>query len=165
MNLADGGILFIVVISALIGLWRGFVREAFSLLTWIAAFIIASLFSPGMENLLQDHIPTPSVRIAVAFGVLFVLTLFVGGLVNRLLVEMIRITGLTGTDRALGTVFGLLRGLLLVAVLVALGQQLFMHDEWWAGSCLIPRFVAVQQWLWAFSGQLLSLLMHASGRN
>lgn len=164
MNLADGVILLIIVASALIGTWRGFVREAFSLATWVAAFIVASLFSPGMDSLLAAHIPTPSVRLAVAFGTLFVLTLFVGGLLNRLLVELIRMTGLTGTDRALGTVFGVLRGVLLVVVLVALGQQLFAQDSWWTGSVMIPSFLSMQQWLWAFSGQALGTLMTWSGR-
>lgn len=164
MNLADGIILLIILVSALIGLWRGFVREAFSLVTWVAAFIVASLFSPGMDSLLQSHIPTPSVRMAVAFGILFVLTLFVGGLLNRLLAELIRMTGLSGTDRALGTVFGVLRGVLLVVVLLALGQQAFGQDSWWTTSALIPGLLGLQQWLWAFSGQALNTLMVLSGR-
>jgi len=165
MNLVDGVILLIILVSALIGLWRGFVREAFSLATWLAAFIIASLFSSGMDSLLEAHIPTPSVRMAVAFGVLFVLTLFVGGLLNRLLVELIRMTGLSGTDRALGTVFGILRGVLLVVVLLALGQQPFGQDSWWTTSALIPGLLRLQQWLWAFSGQALNTLMVLSGRS
>lgn len=164
MNLADGVILLIIVISALIGLWRGFVREAFSLVTWVAAFVVASLFSQGMDSLLASHIPTPSVRMAVAFGTLFILTLFVGALLNHLLSELVRMTGLTGTDRALGVVFGLLRGVLLVVVLVALGQQFFGQDSWWTSSALMPGFLGLQQWLWAFFGQLLAFIMGLSGR-
>ncbi len=60
MNLADGIILFVIVVSALLSVRRGFTREAFSLLTWVAAFIIARLFSPALDLLLQEQISTPS---------------------------------------------------------------------------------------------------------
>ena len=128
MNLADGIILFIIAASALISVRRGFTREAFSLLTWVAAFIVARLFSPALEVLLADSIETPSLRLAVAFGLLFTVTLIVGALINHLLGELIRVTGLSGTDRLLGMVFGALRGALVVVVLVALGHHLFSED-------------------------------------
>jgi membrane protein required for colicin V production len=102
MNLADAIILIAIAISALLSVRRGFTREAFSLLTWVAAFIIARLFSPALDLLLQDQIATPSLRAAVAFGLLFVLTLVVGALINHLLGELIRVTGLSSTDRLLG---------------------------------------------------------------
>ena len=76
MNLADGIILFIIAASALISVRRGFTREAFSLLTWVAAFIVARLFSPALEVLLADSIETPSLRLAVAFGLLTIVALF-----------------------------------------------------------------------------------------
>jgi len=88
MNLADAIILIVIAISALLSVRRGFTREAFSLLTWVAAFIIARLFSPALDLLLQDQIATPSLRAAVAFGLLFVLTLVVGALINHLLGEL-----------------------------------------------------------------------------
>lgn len=164
MNLADGIILCVIALSALIGLWRGFVREAFSLVTWVLAFVVASLFYPGMAQLLAGQIPTPSIRIAVAFVILFIITLFIGGLVVRLLNELIRITGLSGTDRALGAVFGLLRGAILVIVLVALGQPLLQGDGWWQASALVPHFLALQQGLWSISGQLVAWVMGLAGR-
>lgn len=165
MNLADGLILLTVVVSALIGVWRGFVREAFSLATWVAAFLIAGLFSPGMDALLAPHLATPSLRAALAFGSLFVLTLFVGALLNRLLGELVRITGLTGTDRVLGGLFGLLRGVLLVIVLVGLGRNWFQHDPWWLHSALMPTLTTVQQWLWMVSGQTLGTVVTATGHS
>src|SRR5690606_4861417 len=131
LNLADGIILFIIAVSALISLRRGFTREAFSLLTWGAAFVVARLFSPALDALMVDQIETPSLRLAVAFGVLVVLTLVIGALINHLLGELVRVTGLSGTDRLLGMVFGAIRGVLLVVVLVALGRQLFIEDPWW----------------------------------
>lgn len=163
MNLADGIILFIIAVSALISVRRGFTREAFSLLTWIAAFIVARLFSPALMVLLGDSIETPSVRLAVAFGGLFAVTLIVGALINHLLGELIRVTGLSGTDRLLGMVFGALRGALVVVVLVALGHQIFAQDVWWQQSQLVPHFAMLEDWTRRVAGDLIAYLMNVSG--
>jgi len=159
MNLADAIILIVIAISALLSVRRGFTREAFSLLTWVAAFIIARLFSPALD-LLQDQIATPSLRAAVAFGLLFVLTLVVGALINHLLGELIRVTGLSSTDRLLGMVFGALRGVLLMVVLVALGRHLFGADPWWQESTLVPHLVMMEAWTRDMGEKLLALVMN-----
>src|SRR5690606_3406086 len=75
----DWVILAIVFISSMISLMRGFVREALSLVSWIAAFIVARMFHPNMQTLLADTISVPSVRFIAAFLILFVATLVVGG--------------------------------------------------------------------------------------
>ena len=155
MNLADGIILFIIAASALISVRRGFTREAFSLLTWVAAFIVARLFSPALEVLLADSIETP--------GLLFTVTLVVGALINHLLGELIRVTGLSGTDRLLGMVFGALRGALVVVVLVALGHHLFSEDAWWRESLLVPHFAMLEDWTRRLAGDLIAYLMNVSG--
>ncbi|MBA3981623.1 MAG: colicin V production CvpA [Alcanivorax sp.] len=146
MNLADGVILFIIAVSALISVRRGFMREAFSLVTWVAAFIIARLFGPGLEVMLEPSIETPSIRMAVAFGSLFALTLIVGALINHLLGELVRVTGLSGTDRLFGMVFGAVRGMVVVIVLVALAGPVFVEDLWWQQSVLVPQFAMMEDW-------------------
>ncbi|WP_111656792.1 CvpA family protein [Isoalcanivorax indicus] len=146
MNLADGVILFIIAVSALISVRRGFMREAFSLVTWVAAFIIARLFGPGLEVMLEPSIETPSIRMAVAFGSLFAATLVVGALINHLLGELVRVTGLSGTDRLFGMVFGAVRGMVVVIVLVALAGPMFVDDVWWQQSVLVPQFAMMEDW-------------------
>ena len=146
MNLADGVILFIIAVSALISVRRGFMREAFSLVTWVAAFIIARLFGPGLEVMLEPSIETPSIRMAVAFGSLFALTMIVGALINHLLGELVRVTGLSGTDRLFGMVFGAVRGMVVVIVLVALAGPVFVEDLWWQQSVLVPQFAMMEDW-------------------
>lgn len=163
MNLADGIILFVIAVSALLSVRRGFTREAFSLLTWVAAFIIARLFSPALDILLQEQISTPSLRAAVAFGSLFALTLAVGALINHLLGELIRVTGLSSTDRLMGMVFGALRGVLLMVVLVALGRHLFAADPWWHDSTLVPHLVMMEAWTRDVGESLLAFIMNVSG--
>lgn len=159
MNLADVIILLIILASGLLALRRGFTREAFSLLTWVAAFVIARLFSPGLEVMLDELVDTPSARAAMAFGLLFAATLVVGALINHLLGELVRVTGLSNTDRMFGVAFGLLRGMLLVVVLVALARHPFGADPWWQESRLIPVFSAFEDWTVQVVTQLAEFVM------
>lgn len=159
MNIADAAILLIIVVSSLLSLRRGFTREAFSLATWVAAFIIARLFGPALETLLSGSISTPSARMAVAFGLLFAATLVMGALINHLLGELVRVTGLTSTDRLFGMVFGAVRGVLLVVVLVALGKHLFAADGWWRQSQLVPHFAMLENWTRTVAGEVIGFVV------
>ena len=139
-----------------LSLLRGFTVEALSLATWVAAFIIARLFSVPLAVVFSEWIELPSVRQPIAFIVLFVSTLIVGALIKHLVKHLVHATGLTGTDRALGCVFGLLRGCLLVVIALALLSRLTQMplDPWWKQSVLIPHFLMVEDWT-AEMGQLL----------
>lgn len=144
MNWADYAILGIIAISALVSVLRGFVREALSLAGWIAAFWVALSFSGSMAALLASTIGAPAVRQAVAFFVLLLGTLMVSAMANLLAARMVVTTGLTGTDRTLGIVFGMARGTVIVAVLVMLaGLTALPDDPWWKESILIRHFEAL----------------------
>jgi membrane protein required for colicin V production len=143
----DWAIIAVVAISALISLKRGFVKEALSLLTWIVAGAVAWMFGGGLAPYLENYIQTPSARVIASCAILFVATLLVGAMVNFLISELIRVTGLSGTDRFLGMVFGAARGGLLVVVaagLMSLGPV--QQDPWWQQSQLLPRFLLVADW-------------------
>lgn len=148
MNWADIAILGVVAVSALISVRRGFVREALSLATWVAAFTIARFLSNSLSMLLADLITTHSTRAAVSFVLLFVATLVVGAMVGHLIKELIRATGLSGTDRLLGVVFGTIRGLLVILVAVSALHwfDLFTLDVWWQESVFIPQFMMLEDW-------------------
>ena len=111
----DWAIIAIIAISSLISLKRGFVKEALSLVTWIIAGVVAWMFGGALSQHLTDFIEMPSARVIAGCAILFVATLLVGALVNFLIGELVRVTGLSGTDRFLGMVFGGARGALLVA--------------------------------------------------
>ena len=141
MSWADFAILAVIIVSALISLLRGFVREAISLLGWILAFWFALSFTEVLASFLTTYISLPSLRLAVAFLALFSITLILTGLVNFLAGQLVDKTGLTGTDRALGMIFGVVRGALLVAVLVLLaGLTALPEESWWHESILIGHF-------------------------
>lgn len=151
MNWADYLIVILIALSMLIGLWRGLMREMISLVTWIAAFAIAFLFAEDGAAHLASYIELPSLRIATAFSGLFLATLLIGGLVGLIASYLVDYTGLTGTDRLLGAVFGLARGAAIIVVLVlAAGVTPLPSDPWWQQSLLLSRFQEGALWLRGF---------------
>ncbi|MFT7684787.1 MAG: membrane protein required for colicin V production [Candidatus Azotimanducaceae bacterium] len=144
----DWGIIAVISVSTLISIQRGFVKEALSLVTLVAAMIISRLFGSQFSTLLIDVIEVASLRNVVAYIGLFFLTLVVGGLINKLVVQVVRMAGLSGTDRFFGMLFGCARGVLVTVVVVAILARLGMaEDQWWQDSRLIPHFVALGDWL------------------
>jgi membrane protein required for colicin V production len=144
----DFAILGIILLSALISLARGFVREAFSLAVWVLAFWVSWSFFRDLEVPLQAWIGSPTARLGIAFAALMIATLTIGGLVNYLIIQLVERTGMSGTDRLIGMVFGAARGILLVAVLVLLaGLTPLPNESWWLKSTLVGYFQELSFWL------------------
>jgi len=144
----DLGIVGIIVVSALISLIRGFVKEAMSLVIWVIAFAVAMNFQEPLAEHLVSFIGLASIRQLVAWGGLFVGTLLLGSMANFLLGKLVSSTGLSGTDRTLGLVFGIFRGLLIVLALVIILPQAVPVDQdpWWIESSLIPILQGFETW-------------------
>ena len=144
----DLGIVGIIAVSALISLIRGFVKEAMSLVIWVLAFVVAMNFKEPLAENLVSFIGLASIRQLVAWGGLFIGTLLLGSMVNFLLGKLVSSTGLSGTDRTLGLVFGVFRGLLIVLALVIILPQAVPVDQdpWWIESSLIPVFQGFETW-------------------
>lgn len=144
----DFAIIAIIAISTVIGLIRGFVREVLSLISWLLAIWVSLNFSPLFADFLTAWIATPGIRIVLAFSALFVCSVAIGGLISHIIVKFVRQSGLSGTDRSLGLVFGGVRGTVLIAVLVLIiymgdvAEQPALH-----GSFLIPYFKPIAVWL------------------
>lgn len=162
MSIVDYAIIGVVLVSTLISLVRGFVKEVLSLLTWIAAFVIAMGFSRQAAAFVPQAVDIPSARVALAFLVLFVLVLIVGGIINWIVSTLVNKTGLSGTDRSVGMVFGLARGVFIVSVLVLLAELTAMPKEsWWQSSVFIPQFMIVADWIHALLPPNLAAYFHA----
>jgi len=147
MQYADYIVLAIIAISILVGAIRGFVKEAFSLSVWAAAFLIAFQYSGALAIHLEDHIALPSARTSLAFAGLFLSVLLVGGLLTFLVGKLVEKTGLSGTDRLLGGVFGGIRGLALVlAIMLVAGLTPIPQDPWWKQSRAIQSLMPLAEW-------------------
>ncbi len=155
----DYAILAVIGISALISLVRGFVKEAVSLIVWISAFFVASSFYVNLSTFLTN-ISDQLLRNAASIAILFITTLILGALVNYIIGQLVSRTGLSGTDRVLGIVFGALRGVLVSAAV------LFFMDAftpaasatWWQSSQLIPEFTLIVEWFFEYLKQSSSFL-------
>jgi membrane protein required for colicin V production len=92
-------------------------------------------------------VSAPSLRLLIAFIAIFIVSLILGALINHLLNQLIQKTGLTGTDRALGMIFGGVRGVAIVILLVlAAGATPMPQDDWWQQSILIEHFQKMAIW-------------------
>lgn len=135
MNWADIIILLIVLVSVGISVMRGFVREVLSLVAWVAAFWVAAAFAHPASGWLAPYIELETVRLVVAFVGVMILTLLAAGLVNLAIAKLLASAGLSGTDRLLGAVFGLARGVAVVMVAVLLaGLTSVPTADWWGES-------------------------------
>ncbi len=144
----DIAILGIILLSTLISLVRGFVKEAVSLATWLVAGFLAVSYYPVLAAYLSAWIESPTLSQAAAFAILFICTLIVGGIVNYLISQLVSKTGLSGTDKMLGMIFGAARGILIVAMLVLFAGLTPMPQEaWWQQSQLVGYFMDVALWV------------------
>jgi len=110
-----------------------------------------------------DYIATPSIRIFTAFFSLFIVTLILGALVNHLISQIVEKTGLTGTDRALGILFGLLRGVAIVTLLVLIaGATPMTEDSWWQNALLLEHFEKMAIWVKTFLPTDIAEYIHFS---
>jgi len=147
MNWFDYTILGVIGLSALISLMRGFTKEAVSLATWFAAFFVASNFYPEVTQFLTG-IEDSKLRNSAAIAILFVATLLAGGLINYIINRLIAVTGLSGTDRLLGAIFGAIRGILIVSALLFFIDYMTSFNEqiWWKEAQLPPHFSFIISW-------------------
>lgn len=148
MTWADYAIIAVLALSVLVGLWRGLVAEVLALAVWVAAFWLAWLFGPRVAEAFRNSIDQPSIRIILGYALCFVAVLIAGALLKFVMDKLVKGTGLSGSDRLLGMVFGLARGVLLVMLVVfLLGFTPFTRDPWWHRSQLMPTFIGAADWL------------------
>jgi membrane protein required for colicin V production len=144
----DYVIIGLIALSAIIGLFRGFVKEAFSLATWLVSIWLALHFSQPFSFFFIDYIDVPSVRIAAAFVSLLITSLILGAMLSFLMSQLIEKKGMTGTERFIGFIFGVASCMAVVAVLVLLaGLTPLPQDPWWNASVLIGPFQELSIWL------------------
>jgi membrane protein required for colicin V production len=141
MNWADITIICIILLSAVLSLFRGFVREVLSLVAWIVAFWAAMAFWGQVAVMLAPYIAIEFPRMVLSFLAILVGVLLVFGIINFIVGRLMASTGLSGPDRLLGALFGMLRGAAIVTVLVVLaGLTPLPGDPSWAQSRMLVGF-------------------------
>lgn len=140
-------IIGLIIISILIGVMRGLVKESISLVTWVLAIILAGTFASS----LAEHMTFTKevlIRTVAAFLIIFVSTVFVGALVNYLIGTFVRKTPFNTADRVLGSLFGLLRGVVFVTILILIaGLTPLPETPKWQQSFFVARFEGLAIWL------------------
>lgn len=125
----------VLLLSMLVGAWRGLVVEVLSLANWAVAFVAAQWFAPALAAQLPMGGATDLIRYGAAFVLVFVGAVFAGSILIWLTGKLFQAAGLRPADRALGGVFGVLRGLILLLALAALVALTPMKSEpWWTQS-------------------------------
>jgi membrane protein required for colicin V production len=131
----DWIVLAVLAASVLLGLWRGLVYEVLSVLSWLAAFILAQWFAPAVARWLPMGSAGEALRYAAGFALVFIAAVFAGGLLAWATKKLIEAVGLRPVDRALGGLFGLVRGAVAVlALAVVVHLTAWRASDWWTES-------------------------------
>ena len=120
LNLADWFILIVLIASGIIAFARGFTKEFLSLYLWIAAFIAAISLEYLTTPKINDFIGNEEISKIISYFVVFIIFIFIGGIVIKFISKLIKWSGASGFDRFLGVLFGLIRGLIVLFVIFLL---------------------------------------------
>jgi membrane protein required for colicin V production len=148
LNWVDYIIIGMISFSVLISLVRGFVREAISLLIWTAAVVLAIHFAGDASEVMRAQIATDNIRYGVAFAIIFIAVLVIGVFINAFISALVSKTGMGALDRLVGVVFGFLRGVLVVGVLLLfVAHGGIANGDAVKHSQLTPEFKPLVSWL------------------
>ncbi len=148
MSIVDIAILAIILVSLSIGLVRGFIREVLSLFSWLAAVWIAWTYAAIGAGYLENHITQLPFRVVIAFAGIFLVSLILFSIVSHLLYRLLAVAGISGIDRSLGFLFGLFRGVVIVALLIIAATFMdFTSKIWWQESLLVDYFDPALEWI------------------
>jgi len=152
MGMVDIIIIVIVAISALLGVFRGLIKEALSLASWFAAIVAGTLLSAQLAEIMESLINNASLRRIAAFSAIFIVVIFTGTLVSNLVSKLTEAAGLRGVDRTLVGLFGVLRGMIIVLIIVLVATQFELSQTWFESSLLVPHAVTLIDYLQGILG-------------
>ncbi|RVU84556.1 CvpA family protein [Leucothrix sargassi] len=164
VNFIDIGIVIFIVITALVGLGRGFVWMGLFLGTWIAAAGAAFFYHDELMEMLPFQLSSEVFQRIVAGLIIFLIVLFVGTLLNYLLSKAVRLIGLGSVDRLLGVLFGLaLSGLIIAMAVMFTSLTKYTEHPMWQTSILVPKFASAADWIQANAPEQMSSLLEQAG--
>ncbi len=154
-------ILGVIGLSVITGIFRGFVKESVALVVWIVAIWCAYHYANTIEIWFKSYIDDASVRTIISFIAILIVVVVLGAILNALLSFVLHKTGLSGTDRFLGMLFGFVRGVFIVALIILVLNMTSMakKEDYAHHSVLYTKFDPLVHWL---SSMMPSLLKQAS---
>lgn len=164
LNFIDIGIVIFIVITALVGLGRGFIWMALFLVTWVAAAVLAFLYHKDLMAALPFELSNEVLQMIVAPLIIFLVILFVGTLFNYLLGKAVHAIGLGSVDRLLGVVLGLaLSGFIIAMAVMFTSLTKYTQEPIWQTSVLVPKFEKAAQWIQANAPAQMTALLEEAG--
>lgn len=148
----DYAVLVVLAASVLLGAWRGLVNELLALAAWVVGFFISQAYAESVGRVFDSWFAEPAIQYVLGFVLIFVLVLLSIALVRLAVSKILRSAGLGGTDRMLGSLFGVLRGCLVIFIVVLVcGLTQLPQRSWWREAWFSPPFemmvLAVKPWL------------------
>lgn len=160
MPIIDILIAVALLISIVVGLFRGFVKEAISIAALLVAIWAALYFGPEIGDVSKSWIKSEELQTWFGRILVFTVILSLGGLIGWGISKLVRLSVLSGIDRLVGAIFGAARGVLFVALFILGGQYAgFDNDRWWLESKLMPHFEVVAEWIKVMAPQGYDLLV------
>ncbi|HJL65618.1 MAG TPA: CvpA family protein [Arenicellales bacterium] len=157
LDIFDLVIIGVILFSAIIGLFRGFIRETLSLVSWILAFVAAFNYRLDIISWFDGIIDNQMYQQIAAFALIFVATLLLISIISHLIYRLMSSTGITGIDRVLGLIFGFGRGVLLLGFFVIISRTVGWSDgSWWETSKLVGHLEPVVELIKEFIPEDLS---------
>lgn len=153
MNFIDYLILITLLVSVILGFFRGFLREAIGLLSWLGGLWLAWHFADVLEPHLGGQLSKAPYNLWAARGILLLACLVTGWLAGNLVSYFMTQSGLSlMLDRTIGVLFGFIRGVVLVAIAVLLAREVNLDESsWWKRSYLLPAATEVSSWVKGFA--------------
>ena len=159
MPIIDIVIVIAILISVVVGLVRGFIKEAISLVALLFAIWAALYFGPAVGTAIASWLDSAELQMWFGRILVFAVLVSIGGLLSWGLSKLIRLSILSGMDRFLGSLFGFVRGLLLIAVAIIVGQFSDLDEAaWWKSSYLVPHLETVADWIRVMAPQGYDLI-------
>ena len=148
-GIIDGVIIGIIALSILTGLIRGFVKELISLSVWVSAIWLGAVYADTVGVYLKSYITDELACHAAGFIIIMLSVIIIGSLLNAIFGFILKTTGLSGTDRVLGMMFGGVRGVFFVSVIILAIRvtDLLPLDKYIDKSLLYNKFNPVVDWL------------------
>ena len=138
-------------ISILIGIYRGFVKEVLSVASWALAAFVAFYYGEQAAAYIRPYINQEPLDLAIAYVGVFLVSLILFSVISHILSQLFAATGMTGIDRSIGSVFGAVRAVVIIVVLILAGRFMAMDNQaWWEQSQLIPLFDPLVEWFKSF---------------